>query len=91
MSHKWNDLKTLSDEQLIAAYDAAAEDTAVGINYYREELVYRQQEKTAAAQLAQATEARALNDRIARFTLWLTIMTAVMVLLTAQMAIAAGP
>ena len=30
MAHKWVEQKSLSDDELIAAYDAAAENTVVG-------------------------------------------------------------
>ena len=62
------ELKRLSDEQLIAAYDVAIEQTIVGADYYLEELRNRSQERVAAA--------------VEKFTRWIFGLTLVVTLAT---------
>ena len=61
-------LSELSDEDLIRQYDKIAESTSVGLNYYTEEIARRRNEKS--------------NKLMIRLTLWITIMTAIMLLST---------
>ena len=89
MSYKWNELAQIPDEELIAAYDQAAEHTAVGINYFRDELVWRRQQRAAEAQWEQAEEAKALNAKIVLLTESIRSLTLLLFGLTAVMAAAA--
>ena len=41
MANEWNDLLKLTDEELIKEHDRLSKHTAVGLNYYLEELRYR--------------------------------------------------
>ncbi len=68
MSLKLKELRELTDEQLVELYDKTANHTAVGLNYYTEELNRRSNENT--------------NKTMIRCTLWITIMTAVMLIAT---------
>ena len=68
MSMNYKTLTELSDEDLISQYDKIAESTCVGLNYYTEEISRRRNEKS--------------NKLMIRFTLWITIMTAIMLLST---------
>jgi len=61
-------LTELSDEELIHQYDKIAESTCVGLNYYTEEIARRRNEKS--------------NKLMIHLSLWITIMTAVMLLST---------
>ena len=62
------ELIRLSDEQLIAAYDVAIEQTIVGADYYLEELRNRSQVRVAAA--------------VEKFTRWIFGLTLVVTLAT---------
>lgn len=68
MSFKYKDLEKLTDEQVKELYDEVAKSTAVGLNYYRDELLRRSNEKT--------------NQLMVRCTLIITIMTAIMLIAT---------
>lgn len=68
MGYKLNDLRKLSEDELIAEYDELASRTIVGIDYYADELNRRSNEKT--------------NRTMVKCTIWITIMTAVMSLAT---------
>jgi hypothetical protein len=61
-------LTELPDEELIHQYDKISESTCVGLNYYTEEIARRRNEKS--------------NKLMIRLTLWITIMTAIMLLST---------
>ena len=54
--YTWAELISLSDEQIIAAYDESVNATAVGTEYYLEEIRHRRQARvdmpTASAPLA---------------------------------------
>ena len=68
MSMNYKTLTELPDDELISQYDKIAESTSVGLNYYTEEIARRRNEKS--------------NKLMIRLTLWITIMTAVMLLST---------
>lgn len=68
MSMNYKILTELPDEELIRQYDKIAESTCVGLNYYTEEIARRRNEKS--------------NKLMIRLTLWIAIMTAVMLLST---------
>ena len=62
------ELKRLTDDQLIAAYDVAIERTIVGAEYYLEELRNRSQARVAVA--------------VEKFTRWIFGLTLVVTLAT---------
>lgn len=68
MSFKLRELRALTDDELIEKYDEKASSTSVGLNYYTEELNRRSNENT--------------NKIMVRCTIWITIMTAIMLLAT---------
>jgi len=49
MSHKIADLYALTDEQVIAAHDAAAEGTITGTDYWMDEIGRRSRERSTQA------------------------------------------
>ena len=49
MADKLADLRAMSDEELVRAYDEVATVTMVGLDWYREELNRRAYERDAAA------------------------------------------
>lgn len=73
MSLKLKELRELTDEQLVEMYDRTASHTAVGLNYFTEELNRRSNENT--------------NKIMTKCTIWITIMTAVMLMATIANAI----
>ena len=68
MSHSYDELRALSDDELIKAHDELAKSTLVGSSYYVEELARR--------------DAGKINASMLRFTRWITAMTAVMLFAT---------
>ena len=68
--YTWDQLKSLSEEQLIAAYDESVNVTAVGTEYYLEEIRHRRQARIAAS-------VEKLTGRI----LWLTVCVTVLTIL----------
>ena len=68
MSMNYKTLTELPNDELIRQYDKIAESTCVGLNYYTEEIARRRNEKS--------------NKLMIRLTLWITIMTAIMLLST---------
>ncbi len=63
-----SELKSISDEDLVLAYDREAKRTAVGINFYLEEIRYR--------------EATKLNQRVERLTRLMTVLTVIITIAT---------
>ncbi len=68
MSLPYKELQKLSDEELIELYDKCAKNTVVGLSYYENEIVRRQNEKS--------------NNIMVKCTVAITIMTAIMLLAT---------
>ncbi|QOX62235.1 hypothetical protein FRZ06_02125 [Anoxybacterium hadale] len=68
MSMNYKALTELPNDELIRQYDKIAESTCVGSNYYTEEIARRRNEKS--------------NKLMIRLTIWITIMTAIMLLST---------
>lgn len=68
MSRSYKELQKVSDEELIKEYDEQAKYTAVGINYYADELSRREIEKS--------------NRIMVNCTIAITVMTAVMLIAT---------
>ena len=65
---KYNDLKKISDEELIELHDKRDVNTIYGTQYYLDELARRSNEK--------------INRQMLKFTRWITAMTAIMLLST---------
>ncbi|MBH3440981.1 hypothetical protein [Pseudomonas luteola] len=72
---KYKELEALTDDELIARYDAAAVSTVVGTGFYREELVRRQMAKESTRMLQLTQTMRTLTWVI----LGLTTVNAVLV------------
>ena len=68
MSLKLKELRALSDEEIVERYDQTASHTAVGLNYYGNELNRRSNEKT--------------SKTMVRCTIWITVMTAIILIAT---------
>lgn len=75
MAHKWHQIQSMSDEQLIAGYDATAEHTSGGLNYWRDELLHRKQMRAAQAQWEQADDVRRLTVELRELTVEVRDMT----------------
>jgi hypothetical protein len=65
---KYHDLAKITDEELIELYDEVAKHTVVGISYYMEEIMRRRADKSDKLML--------------KYTKWITLMTAVIFILT---------
>jgi hypothetical protein len=68
MAFKYQDLEKLSVDQLKQAYDLSANNTVVGLGFYREEIARR--------------EAESLNTRLSVLTHQMRNMTVAIVVLT---------
>jgi len=69
VAHKLIELRGMSDEDLVREHDEMAQHTIMGLNYYRDEI--------------QRREIAAMNRRMERLTWSVSIMTAVILVLTA--------
>ena len=58
---KHAELQSLSEDELIARYDAAAHNTVVGTGFYRDEIVRRQMTRESARMLELTRTMRALT------------------------------
>lgn len=75
---KFAELEALSDEDLVARYDAAATNTVVGTGFYRDELFRRAQDRQAAAMVRFSEQVRNMTTVI----LGLTVVNVVLVAIT---------
>lgn len=76
MSLKLNELRNLSDEEIEARYDAATKDVGVGIDYWRDELERRRQERIIAS-----------NTRMARLSLAIAVTSTVVSIVATVIAV----
>lgn len=68
MAPELKQLKAMSDQEVIEAYDNLAKNTVVGTNFLLEEIRYR--------------EASRLNGQVVSMTRWITVLTVVITLAT---------
>jgi hypothetical protein len=68
MSETLKELRSLSDDELIERHDKHATSTQVGVNHYLRELERRDLDRQ--------------TQQMVRFTLWMTIMTLVILICT---------
>lgn len=73
----YRELLEMSDDELIANHDTivTTQSIGVGLNYYLEALRHKSQEQQ--------------NNRMVRYTLWITIMTAIVTVATILNAVLA--
>ena len=69
MADSWAELQRISDVELIRRYDETAKQTQLGLDYYRQEIMLRSQERVDRAMM--------------RYTKQVTILTWVTVALAA--------
>ena len=74
---KHDELQALSYEELVARYDAAAANTVVGTDFYREELFRRQVARESARMLKLTETIRTLTWAILVLTLANVVLVAV--------------
>lgn len=74
---KYTELEALTDDELIARYDAAAVNTAVGTGFYREEIARRQMAKESTRMLQLTQTMRTLTWVILGLTTVNAILVAV--------------
>ena len=77
---KHAELQSLSDDDLIARYDAAASNTVVGTGFYRDELARRQMARESARMLELTQTMRTLTWVILALTAVNAILVAVQLL-----------
>ena len=83
MARKWQDIRSLTDEALIAAHDRESATTVVGIQYYMDELRYRNQSRIVEDQSRIAARVEKLKLCI----LWLTAIVTIATLANIVVAI----
>ena len=66
MARSLADLRALSEDELISQHDEQAKNTVVGIQYYLDELRYREQSRVAAN-----------VENFTRCILWLTVVVVI--------------
>jgi hypothetical protein len=71
---KYSELQTLSDAQLIASYDRAAENTVVGTSFFLDELVRRANQR-------EVERVRELTGQMRNMTIAIVVLTVVNVIL----------
>lgn len=74
MSYSLSDLKSLSDEQLVAGHDDHAKTTVVGVSYFLAELRHRELQRLAQSQQRAAEK----MERLTKWITWLTVFIAFM-------------
>lgn len=72
-------LESLSDEELIARHDAAANNTVVGTDFYREEIARRQLAKERSRMLKLTATMRTLTWVILALTAFNAVLVAVQI------------
>ncbi len=77
MSFTWQQLKTLSDEELVECHDLQARNTAVGVNFYLAELRHRDLKRLAESQQLTAESMERMTKWIARLTILIAALTVV--------------
>lgn len=83
MSHTWQELRSLSDEELVAVHDEKAATTGVGIQYYLDELRYRSQTRIVEKQ----SRIAARVEKFTRYILWLTVAITMAILINISMMV----
>jgi curved DNA-binding protein CbpA len=83
---KLAELEALSDEELRRAYDEAAGNTAIGLDWYREELSRRRYERDAEAMRRLTERTVALTERTVHLT-WVNAAVAILALVVAVVSL----
>lgn len=78
MSYSIEELRSLTDDQLISEHDEQARRTSVGVNYYLEELDRRSRERAVQA-----------SDRLARRSFGLAVTSTVLSVVATAVAVLA--
>lgn len=86
MSRTIQELRNLSDEELIKEHDRKAVNTVVGTNYYMEELDRRSREKSNKNVLGLSIETQKLATRSYRLSL-ITLITSIIALIVGVVSI----
>jgi hypothetical protein len=73
MSYSIEQMRALSDEQLVREHDAHAVRTVVGTGYYLEELERRSRDRATEASNRLAAD----SVKLARATFWLTVASTI--------------
>ena len=75
MADSWAELQKISDTELIRRYDETAKQTQLGLDYYRQEIMLRSQERVDKAMLGYTMQVTMLT--------WITaVLAAVAVLIS---------
>lgn len=74
MANTLKELREMSDEQLITEHDNLANRTQIGLNYYLDELKYREQNKQTETMILYTRKMLSFTHRM----LWLTVLVAIL-------------
>jgi hypothetical protein len=83
---KLAELESLSDEELRRAYDEATGNTAIGLEWYRDELARRRYERDAEAMRRLTERTVALTERTVHLT-WVNAAVAILALVVAVVSL----
>ncbi|MBB4910540.1 hypothetical protein [Actinophytocola algeriensis] len=75
MAPKWHTAMQMTDEELVLLYDQVAEHVAVGLSFYRDEILRRAMERSAA-------EVHALAKSSNRLALWNMVVATIAVVVS---------
>lgn len=89
MAHSLTQLKQLTDQQLDELYDETAKRTSVGLQFYRDEIAHRENERQTQAMLEMTEKMLTISERMDTMTSQMVTMTRVVVLLTVISVVAA--
>jgi hypothetical protein len=76
---KWEHLQRMTDEELIAKYNAEADNTVVGTDFYQDQILRRALERSSAAAHALAEAALEEARQARRLAFWNMIVALVAV------------
>lgn len=83
MAHTLAELRALSYEQIQRLYDDTATHTAVGLNFYRDELVRRELERQGDRMETMTTRIESMTAKMLWLTVAILVLTIVNVVLVA--------
>lgn len=76
MVEKLAELRQMSDDEVVGLYDRQAQNTSVGLNHYRDELLRRDQEKQTEIMLTYTRQIR-----------WMTVVVTISTVINVIIAV----
>ena len=83
MAHTLAQLRALTDDEIVRLYDEAAPNTALWLNFYRDELVRRQVECQGDRMEAMTRRIESMTRTMLRLTIVISVLTVIIAVLGA--------